>query len=100
VQVEFKTDHLRKCYEKSKNATKAWGEKVARRYIERVNILKGAKTADDLYKIPPLHFHPLKGNKSGLYAMTLVDRWRLEVSFTDKKMTVVKVEEVTAHYGD
>lgn len=100
MRVQFRTTELQKCYEKSQRATRAWGEKVARRYIERVNILKAAKSGDDLYKIPPLKFHAMKGDKAGLYALTLIDRWRMEVSFQDEAMTVVRVEEVSAHYGD
>ncbi len=99
MQVEFRTK-LRDCYADVTKATREWGAKVARRYIERVNILKAAKTADDLYKVVVLRFHPLTGNKKGLYALTLVDRWRMVVTFRDKEMTVVRVEEVSAHYGD
>lgn len=100
MQVEFRTAKLRDCYADAKKATREWGAKVARRYIERVNILKAAKAADDLYKVVVLRFHSLTGDRKGLYALTLVDRWRMVVSFRDKEMTVVRVEEVSAHYGD
>lgn len=100
MQVQFRTNRLLECYQNSKKAQKEWGEKVARRYIERVNILKHAKTAEDLYKIPSLHFHPLTGDKKGLYALTLTDRWRMEVSFEDEALMVVRVEEVSQHYGN
>jgi len=83
-----------------KKAQREWDQKVARRYIERVNILKKAKSAEDLYGIPPLNFHPLKGNKKGMYSITLIDRWRMEVSFNDEALTIVRVEEVSQHYGD
>ena len=100
MQVHFRTKRLQECYEKSSKAQREWDEKVARRYIERVNILKSAKSAADLYKIPSLHFHRLKGDKEGLYARTLMDRWRMVVSFKDEPLTVVSVEEVKQHYGD
>jgi proteic killer suppression protein len=100
VLVEFRSNRLRICYEKSEKATREWGEKVGRRYVERVNVLKHARSAEDLYRISPLAFHPLKGSKRGLYALTVVDRWRMVVSFTDPKMTIVRIEEVSAHYGD
>jgi proteic killer suppression protein len=80
---------------------------VARRYIERVNILYQAKSVDDLFKIPPLKFHPLKGDRKGQHAMTLHDRTRMIVSLRKKKVkgsktrtTVIRVEEVSEHYGD
>jgi toxin HigB-1 len=100
VQVEFRTRQLLRRYQQSQRAFKAWGEKVGRRYIERVNILKAAKSLDDLFKVPGLGAHPLKGNKAGRYSLTLVDRWRMEVSFADKAKTIVQIEEVSAHYGD
>lgn len=100
MQVEFRTTRLTECYQDSKKASQAWGDKVARRYIERVNILKAAKSADDLYKIVVLRFHPLKGGKKGQFSLTLIDRWRLVVMFLDEAKTIVRVEEVSKHYGD
>ncbi len=100
MQVEFRTAGLKKCYVNSATGIRQWGEKVARKYVDRVNILKHAKSADDLHKIAALRFHPLKGDQKGRHAMTLVDRWRMVVSFGDDALTIVRVEEVTAHYGD
>ena len=100
MKVTFRTVRLQQCYEDSKKAQREWDEKVARRYIERVNVLKAAKSAEDLYKIPPLRFHPLEGDKKGTYSITLIGRWRMEVSFQDEALTVTRVEEVTQHYGD
>jgi proteic killer suppression protein len=46
-------------------AAREWGDKIARRYIERVNVLEAAKSVDDLYKIPPLRFHRSRGSAGG-----------------------------------
>lgn len=100
MQVEFRSARLRKCYTHSATAAREWGDKLSRRYIERVNVLKSAKSADDLYKIPALRFHPLKGDREGRHAMTSIGRWRMVVTFEDDALTVVRVEEVSAHYGD
>ena len=100
MQVEFRTKKLRECYQESKKSVKEWGDKVARRYVERVNILKVAKSADDLYKIAPLRFHALKGKKEGQYSLILVDRWRLVITFVDEAKTIVRIGEVSKHYGD
>lgn len=100
MQVSFRTSRLRECYESVNKAQRQWDEKVARRYVERVNVLKAAKSADDLYKIPSLRFHPMEGNKKGTYSVTLIDRWRMEVSFHDEAFTIVRVEEVSQHYGN
>ena len=100
MEVEFRTDKLRKCYTESSVAFRAWGNKVGRRYIERVNVLKQAKSADEISKVAALRFHPLKGDRQGEYGITLIDRWRMVVSFRDDAMTAVRIEEVSAHYGD
>ncbi len=100
MQVEFRTKRLRKCYVESAAAAREWGDKIARRYIERVNVLKAARSLDDLHKIPPLRFHPLKGERQGQHAITLIDRWRMVVTFRGDAMTIVRIEEVSAHYGD
>ena len=84
----------------SSAGAREWGAKVARRYIERINVLKVAKAADDLYKVAALRFHPLKGDRQGQHSMTLVDRWRMIVTFRDDALTVVRIEEVSAHYGN
>lgn len=77
-----------------------WGVKVARRYVERVTILQAARSVTELYEMTALHFHPLKGRRAGQYALTLGDRWRLIVRVRDEAMTMVRVEEVSKHYGD
>jgi proteic killer suppression protein len=100
VQVSFRTKQLEACYTDAKKAQRAWDEKVARRYIERVNILKHAKSLDDLHKILVLRFHQMQGDKKGRYSITLIGRWRMEVSFQDEKLLLVRVEEVSQHYGD
>ena len=100
MQVEFRTHRLRSCYVNSSAGVREWGDKVARRYIERVNVLKAAKAAADLYKVAVLRFHPLKGDRQGQHSITLVDRWRMVVTFRDDALTVVRIEEVSAHYGN
>jgi plasmid maintenance system killer protein len=48
-----------------------------------------------------LRFHPLKADRAGQYAISLARRARLIVTFTDRTMTVVRIEEVSVeHYGD
>jgi proteic killer suppression protein len=100
VQVTFRTARLQKCYTDSAAAAREWGDKVGRRYVERVNVCKAAKAAGELHTMAALQFHPLKGNQAGRHALTLVDRWRMVVSFQDDALTVVRIEEVSAHYGD
>ena len=100
MQVIFRTERLKRCYERIEEATRRWGGPVARRYIQRTGILYAAESAEDLYRMPSLDFHPLKGDRKGQFALTLVGRSRLIVTFPSKDQKMVQVEEVNEHYGD
>jgi proteic killer suppression protein len=73
---------------------------VARRYVQRVDILYAAESIEDLHRMTVLRFHPLKGNRKGQYAVSLTDRARLILTFTESVATIVWIEEVSKHYGD
>lgn len=100
MEVKFGTTRLKRCYKTQKLAVKAWGPKIARRYLDRVNRLHAAGTAHDLLQFPELRLHALKGNRKGEWAMTLDGTWRLIVVFENEEMTIVRVEEVSDHYDD
>lgn len=100
MEVQFKTKKLQKQYENSKDAIKAYGIDVAKKYILRVNILKSAKSFDDLYKIPQLKFHPLTGNRAGEFAISLTGFYRLIITNNGETFDVAKIEEVSKHYDD
>jgi len=97
--VWFRNNALERCYKEHKAAIKKWGQEVAERYVQRVNILYACTSTKDLSSFPQLRFHPLKGDLKGRYALVLVGRWRLIVSF-DATMQKVCIEEVSNHYDD
>ena len=113
VQVRFRTGELEKAYKQQKIRVRLWGVEVAKRYVNRVDLLKAAKSKDDLFTLPQLRFHPLKGKRQGQYAMTLLGRMRLIVTFDEQANTATvvaeehaagaekaTVEEVSKHYDD
>lgn len=100
MEVKFKTNKLQKQYENSKDAEKAYGLDVAKRYVNRVNLLKSAKSFDDLYKIPQLKFHPLTGNRKGEFAISLTGFYRLIITNDGDTFDIAKIEEVSKHYDD
>ncbi len=71
---------------------------MGRKYVQRIGILHAARSFADLYTIRSLRLHPLGGEHQGQFALTLHDRWRLIV--VPGEGDVVRVEEVTNHYGD
>jgi proteic killer suppression protein len=100
LQVKFRTTELREAFAKHQKGVRLWGEHVARRYVQRVKILEVANSVDDLFKIPPLKFHPLTGGSKEKYSIVLAGRSRMIATFEDPAMTVVWVEEVSTHDGD
>lgn len=100
MEIRFRTKKLKKQYLSYSEAEKEYGTQVAKKYIERVNILKNAKTFDDLYAISVLKFHPLKGNRKGQFAISLTGFWRLIVTNDGDTFDIAKIEEVSDHYGD
>ena len=100
MQVEFRTRKLEKCYLKASEATKAFGDEVARRYIQRINIIKRTADLAELSALPGLRCHALKGDRKGQYAVNLTGFHRLIFSMKGEMLEIVLVEEVSKHYGD
>lgn len=100
MEIRFKTKKLQKCYEQHNLAVQAFGLQVAKRYIGRINILKSAKSFEDLYKIPSLKFHALRGDREGQFALSLTGFWRLIITNDGDVFDIAKIEEVSDHYGN
>jgi proteic killer suppression protein len=100
VEVTFAAKKLEKCYLEFAAGVRTWGQAVARKYIQRVDILQEAVSIEEIRRIPELGFHPLKGDKKGQFGMILHDRWRLTISLCGTKARMIRIEEVTKHYGD
>lgn len=98
MDVTFADNSLRRCYQSQKDAVRRWGAKIARLYVKRINVLMASDSAQDLFTLPELKFHPLGGDRKGQYAIRLDGAWRLIVTFTNRAMTAVRVEEVSDHY--
>jgi len=100
MDVRFGSRALEDCYRNHTLGRSAWGEKIATRYVQRVNQLYAARSAADLFTLKALKLHPLKGKRKGQHALRLDVDWRMVVRFEGERWTVVRVEEVSKHYGD
>lgn len=98
--VNFKTKKLEKCYCQAKQAQKEFGEQVAKKYIQRINLIKAAKNLEEVMSLPGLRCHPLKGNRQGQYAVKLTGFYRLIFILVDDRLEVAQIEEVSKHYDD
>ena len=98
--VNFKTKKLEKCYREVKQANKEFGAQVARKYIQRINLIKASKNLDEVMNLPGLRCHPLKGNRQGQYAAKLTGFYRLIFTVNGERLDIAQIEEVSKHYDD
>ena len=99
MNIAFSSGKLARCYENSREAQRAWGQAIAKKYVMRVDTLYKAQNFDELFLLPALRLHPLKGVRSGAFSMTLQGKWRLIITATEDRRSIV-VEEVSNHYDD
>ena len=100
MDVRFRTRRLQSHYERSGEAVKAYGEPVARKYIQRVNIIKSVRDIDELKRLPALRCHQLKGERLGQWAVNLTGFRRLIFTLEGDRLEIVRIEEVSKHYED
>ena len=97
VEVVYRSNKLRQCYQDSRRASREWGNDVGKRYIERVNFLLSMRQFSEIFAHRAWRAHPLKGEREGQYAINLTGQWRLIVT-RGRTDTEVRVEEVSNHY--
>ena len=100
MNILFKTKRLERCYLSFDQGSRVFGPKVARKYVQRINLIKAASSLTDLGQFPQLRLHALKGPLKGSWAIDLHDRYRLIFSLEGKNLESVLIEEVSNHYGD
>lgn len=100
MRISFKTKALRSEYEQSRLGVKAYGEQIARKYVQRVNLLKDARDLEEVKTLPGLNCHPLKGNRKGQWAIKLTGFHRLIFTVSGEKLDIARIEEVSKHYDD
>jgi proteic killer suppression protein len=100
LKISFKTTRLQKEYEDQRKAVKSYGEPIARKYIQRVNLLKQARDLDEVKTLPGLDCHPLKGDRKGQWAVKLSGFYRLIFTVSGNALNLARIEEVSKHYDD
>ena len=99
MEVIFRTNELRRCYEETSRAVRRWGPDVGRTYIHRIQMLYAVIDFHDAYQRPALRLHPLRGSQRGELSIYLTGRWRLIVTPGSSEDSVM-IEEVSNHYDD
>jgi len=97
MEIEFRDRRLEACYGHPESGVRAWGDVVARKFVQRVNQIAAAQDQRELYALRSLRLHQLTGDRAGRWAMVVHGSWRLELTFAGNTAVI---EEVTNHYGD
>ena len=100
MQIQFRNNKLEKCFASYKQAARAWGDVVARKYIQRVGMIQEVKDLNELCGLPGLKCHPLKGDRQGEYSIKLTGFWRLIFTLQGAQLEIAMIEEVSKHYDD
>ena len=100
MEIAFGTKKLERCYREHEYGRRTWGEAVARKYVQRIDLLQEAANMLEVERLPGLNCHPLKAERAGQYAVTLLGRWRLVFTLQGNTAEIIRIEEVSKHYGD
>lgn len=100
MEIRFRTRKLEKQYRDYDAAKKAYGETVARKYVERINIIKYSQDIEELKRLPGLRCHALKGDRQGQWAINLTGYYRLIFALQGEYLEIARIEEVSKHYED
>ncbi len=100
MEIAFRTRKLKRQYERSADAIRAYGDEVGRTYIARINLMKQASDIEELRELPVLRCHPLKGDRAGQWAVTLTGSSRLIFTLEGERLEIAMIEEVSKHYDD
>ncbi|PIU26291.1 MAG: plasmid maintenance system killer [Candidatus Aquicultor secundus] len=98
MDVEFKTNRLKKCYENHREAVRKYGKVVGLNYIACIDLIYSVNDVNELYAFPQYYFHPLREDREGQYALELTGRMRLIVTLKGDELQIVRIEEVSKHY--
>lgn len=98
MEIEFSSNRMASAGVSILEAGRLFGTPIGRKYIQRLAILRATEKFTQLYGYQALRMHPLKGNRTGQYSITLTGNYRLIVEkIQEEKIRIVSVED---YHGD
>jgi proteic killer suppression protein len=98
VHIEFSENRSADASVSLADASRLFGVPIGRKYIQRLAILRATDKFTHLFGHRALRLHPLKGNRTGQYSMTLTGKYRLIVEKIDEES--VRIIDVEDYHGD
>lgn len=94
MEIEFSTNHLNDASVSLSEANRLFGVPIGRKYIQRLALLRAVDKFSQLYGYRALRLHPLKGDRTGQYSITLTGNYRLIIrKVTEDKVYIIEVED-------
>ncbi|MBR3031311.1 MAG: type II toxin-antitoxin system RelE/ParE family toxin [Bacteroidales bacterium] len=101
--IVFKQEYLSNLYYNQTTDKKhRFQPEVVKKYVKVVNILKNAKSVEDLFPFVSLNYEKLSGDKAGIESVRVNDKYRLEFVTTRSEgeiiVTICNILELSNHY--
>ena len=98
MDIEFGSRKLAEAGISFSESSRLFGTAIGRKYIQRLSVVRATDDFNQLYGHQALRLHPLKGNRSGQYAITLTGNFRLIIEkIEEDKVRILAVED---YHGD
>lgn len=100
--VTFDQEYLKVLYESGKDDKKhRFQPDVIRRYKRCIDYLRMAKSIEELFLLPSLHYEVLIGDKAGISSVRVNQQYRVEFAVSqqgDPVVTICNILELSNHY--
>lgn len=103
MQIVFKQEYLSSLYYNlSSDKKHRFQPEVIKKYVKVVNILKNARSVEDLFPFKSLNYEKLSGEKAGIESVRINGKYRLE--FQTERIeaqvivTICNILELSNHY--
>ena len=101
--VTFDKDYLRELYETGKSDKKhRFQTDIVKRYRKRIDTLKRALNAEELFTVHALNYEVLKGDKAGISSIRVNDQYRIEFTVSNQEpetiVYICNILELSNHY--
>ena len=98
MNIEFSSNRLADASISLSEASRLFGIPIGRKYIQRLAVLRATDKFSQLYGFQALRLHPLKGNRSGQYAIMITANYRLIIEkITEDVVRIINLED---YHGD
>ena len=98
MEIGFATNRLVVAGLTLSEATRLFSVPVGRKYIQRLALIRAVDKFTQLYGHRALRLHPLRGDRTGQYAMTLTGNYRLILERISED--AVRILDVEDYHGD